>query len=130
VVSSLLGDHETRDPPCLWMPETARTARKLAVRPRQASRHDPLMVLRLVYAMFSQLLSWIVLRARSDATNEIEILVLRHQLAVLQRRIPRPRMSRTDRALLGVAHGVAYDTGPTPGWTPPARRRRASSDST
>jgi hypothetical protein len=111
VVSSLLGDHETRDPPCLWVPETVRTARKLPVRPRrQASRHDPLMVLRLVYTMFSQLQSWIVLRARLDATTEIEILVLRHQLAVLQRRIPRPRMSRTDRALLGVARGVAHDT--------------------
>jgi hypothetical protein len=108
VVSSLLGDHETRDPPCLWVPGTARTAHKLPVRPRQASTHDPLMVLRLVYTMFSQLQSWIVLWARSDATTGIEILVLRHQLAVLQRRIP--RMSRTDRALLGVARGVAYDT--------------------
>jgi len=34
-----------------------------------------------------------VLRARSDTANEIEILVLRHQLAVLQRRTPRPRIS-------------------------------------
>jgi len=38
--------------------------------------------------MFSKLLCWIVLRARSDATNEIEIPVLRHQLAGLQRPIP------------------------------------------
>src|SRR5689334_5952812 len=50
--------------------------------------------------MFSKLLTWMVLRARSDATKEIEILVLRHQLAVLQRRTPRPRMSWTDRALI------------------------------
>src|SRR3954447_7007774 len=41
-----------------------------------------------------------VLRARSDAANEIEILVLRHQLAVLQRRRPRPRISWTDRAVI------------------------------
>jgi transposase len=41
-----------------------------------------------------------VLRTRSDTTNDIEILVLRHQLAVLQRRTPRPRTSRTDRALI------------------------------
>src|SRR3954466_15745900 len=46
--------------------------------------------------MFSKLLGWIVLRTRSDTTKEIEILVLRHQLVVLQRRTPRPRMTWTD----------------------------------
>jgi putative transposase len=51
--------------------------------------------------MFTQLVGWIVLRTRSDTTNkDIEILVLRHQLAVLQRRTPRPRMSWSDRALI------------------------------
>src|SRR5215203_563986 len=50
--------------------------------------------------MFSKLMSWMVLRARSDATKEIEILVLRHRLSVLHRRTPRPRMSWTDRALI------------------------------
>ena len=58
------------------------------------------MALRLIYHMFSKLLGWIVLRTRSDTSKEIEILVLRHQLAVPQRRTPRPRMSWTDRALL------------------------------
>ena len=41
-----------------------------------------------------------VLRTRSDTTKKIEILLLRHQLAVLQRRTPRPRMGRTDRAVV------------------------------
>jgi hypothetical protein len=54
----------------------------------------------LTYQMFFKLLSWIVPRARSDTTKEIEILVLRHQLAVLQRRTPQPRMSSADRALI------------------------------
>lgn len=58
------------------------------------------MALRLIYQMFSKLLGWIVLRTRSDATKDIEILVLRHQLAMLQRRTPRPRMSWTDRAVI------------------------------
>jgi hypothetical protein len=58
------------------------------------------MALWLTYQMFFKLLSWIVLRARSDTTKEIEILVLRHQLAVLQRRTPRPRMSWADRAMV------------------------------
>ena len=58
-----------------------------------------MMALRLIYQMFAKLLGWIVLHTRSDTTKDIEILVLRHQLAVLQRRTPRPRMSWTDRAL-------------------------------
>ena len=51
------------------------------------------MALKLIYQMFTKLLGWMVLHIRSDTTKEIEILVLRHQLAVLQRRTPRPRMS-------------------------------------
>ena len=58
------------------------------------------MATKLIYQMFVKLLSWIVLRARSDTTKEIEILVLRHQLAVLQRRTPRPRISWSDRAVI------------------------------
>ena len=58
------------------------------------------MALRLIYQMFAKLLSWIVLHTRSDMSKEIEILVLRHQLAVLQRRTPRPRTTWTDRALI------------------------------
>jgi len=46
------------------------------------------MALKLIYQMFAKLLSWMALHARSDTANEIEILVLRHQLAVLQRRTP------------------------------------------
>ena len=56
--------------------------------------------MRLIYQMFSKLLSWMVLRTRSDATKDIEILVLRHELAVLRRRAPRPRTTWTDRALI------------------------------
>jgi hypothetical protein len=58
------------------------------------------VTLKLIYQLVAKLLSWMVLRARSDAANEIEILVLRHQLAVLQRRTPRPRFSWTDRAVI------------------------------
>ena len=62
--------------------------------------HDPLVALKVIYQMFAKLLGWIVLRTRSDATKEIEILVLRHRLTVLQRGTPRRRMTWTDRALI------------------------------
>ena len=58
------------------------------------------MGLRLIYQMLSTLLGWIVVRARSETSKEIEILVLRHQLALLQRRTPRPPMNWSDRALI------------------------------
>ena len=56
------------------------------------------MSVRLIYQMFTKLLSWMVLHTDSDTANEIEILVLRHQLAVLQRGTPRPRINWSDRA--------------------------------
>ena len=51
------------------------------------------MAPQLIYLAFSKLVSWLVLRTQSDTAKEIETLVLRHQLAVLRRRIPRPRIS-------------------------------------
>ena len=44
--------------------------------------------------------------ARGDAAKDLEILVLRHQLGVLRRQIPRPRLEPTDRALLAAVSRV------------------------
>jgi hypothetical protein len=47
-------------------------------------------------------LSWLALLARSDTSKEFEILVLRHEVAVLRRQVARPRPDWADRALLAV----------------------------
>ena len=44
--------------------------------------------------------SWSALLARSDASKDAEILVLRHQLAALRRQVIRPRPSWADRAVI------------------------------
>src|SRR3954454_16064804 len=50
--------------------------------------------------MLTRLVAGVVLLPRSETTNQVEILVLRHQLAVLRRSTPRPRMSWADRAFI------------------------------
>jgi transposase InsO family protein len=53
-----------------------------------------------VYLMLTRVLSWLALLAHTDAAKDVEILVLRHEVAVLRRHNPRPRLSWVDRALL------------------------------
>jgi hypothetical protein len=50
--------------------------------------------------MFSRLMQWAVLLARDSAAKDIELLVLRHEVAVLRRPVARPRVDRADRAVL------------------------------
>lgn len=53
-----------------------------------------------IYLLLRLILELLVLRGRRDRSKDAEILVLRHQLAIMHCQMPRPRFEPTDRALL------------------------------
>jgi transposase InsO family protein len=54
----------------------------------------------LVYVVVGRLLSLIVLRGRGEASKDIELVLLRHEIAVLRRQTPRPRLAPVDRLIM------------------------------
>jgi hypothetical protein len=57
------------------------------------------MSLRLLYLILDRFLSWLTLLGRATSSKDIELLVLRHEVAVLRRTNPRPRLDWADRAV-------------------------------
>src|SRR4051812_47890611 len=61
--------------------------------------HDPGVSLRLLYLIFRQMIGLVLLMGRTSSTKDVELLVLRHEVAVLRRTHPRARLDWADRAL-------------------------------
>jgi len=83
-------------PRTLW---GANSRARVADQRRSLARHDPGVSLRLLYLIFWQMLGLVLLLGRTSATKDVELLVLRHEVAVLRRANRRPRMDWADRAV-------------------------------
>jgi len=54
----------------------------------------------LIYAVVGRLLSLIVVRGRGEASKDVELVLLRHEISVLRRQLPRPRLAPADRLIM------------------------------
>ena len=61
---------------------------------------------RLLYLIFLRLLNLLLLLGRSSASKDVELVVLRHEVAVLRRANPKPRVDWADRAVFAALVGV------------------------
>jgi len=68
---------------------------------------------KLAYLTLCRSIQLLVLLARGDTAKDLEILVLRQQLTVLRRQVPRPRFEPADRALLAAVSRML----PRSGWS-------------
>ena len=75
---------------------SARDLRRSAFR---AAGMIPSVTLRLLHLIFSRVLGWVMLLGRASSSKDLELPIVRHEVAVLRRTNPRPRLDWADRAL-------------------------------
>jgi hypothetical protein len=63
-------------------------------------QHRELVAVRMLYLMLVRLTGWLALLARSSASKDAELLVLRQEVAVLRRQNPKPKLDWADRTVL------------------------------
>ena len=103
---------------CRQLHPTATTAEHR--RSLTSVRHNRASWRTLLYLIFKKVLGLILLLGRTSATKDIELLVLRHEVSVLRRANPRPRLDWADRAIFAalirrLPHGLRSHRFVTPG---------------
>jgi hypothetical protein len=96
---------------------TASSAAKVAMAVASHSGGSAALVQRLLYLIFQQVIGLVLLMRRPYSTKDVELLVLQHEVVVLRRTNPRPRLSWADRAAFAalVGPGVSRFCGALPG---------------
>jgi putative transposase len=68
------------------------------------------VLIRVLYLFMVRVFGWLALLARSGTSKEVEILVMRHEVAVLRRQVARPKPDWTDRAVIARWRGCCLGT--------------------
>jgi hypothetical protein len=74
--------------------------------------------LRLLYLIFDTICGWLVLPGPSTASKDIELLVLRHEVALLRPTKPKPRLDCADRAVIATLIRLLPEVCGCTGWSP------------
>jgi hypothetical protein len=77
--------------------------------------------LRLLYPIMFRVFGWLALLGRSEASKDAEIMMLRHEVAVLRRQVARPKPNWADRAVLAALARLLQPCCMPAGWSARAR---------
>ena len=84
----------------LWVPQNPIRLVELGLSPKQGRRREWAVALSFLYLAFLRTLRLLRLGRRDDTDLAIEVVMLRHEVAVLRRQVDRPALRPRDRALL------------------------------